>query len=313
MQSKPGFLVFVVILGAAAILSIGSAMGGTHDEGQHRAGVYVVQQGHDEGGKAWLGVSVQEETESPAGGARVDWVIDDSPAAQIGLKKGDIIVSVDGRSVYGPSGLTEAIRSREPGARVEIEIVRDGQNQALSAELGERPGSWSVRMHGDGDETFQFQWDQEQFEQQMEQMHESLEEMGELEELRELEHLEHMNVAPRVWTRLRGIGHRPKLGVQLTDVTPELREHLGGHRDAGVLVGKVLKGMPAEMAGVEVGDLIESVDGETIEDAGDLVHALNESTGQTIQLGVVRDGRPLSIDVFIPDPQEEDEVSGPRA
>ena len=67
------------------------------------------------------------------------------------------------------------------------------------------------------------------------------------------------------------------------------------------------------MAGVEVGDLIESVDGETIEDAGDLVHALNESTGQTIQLGVVRDGRPLSIDVFIPDPQEEDEVSGPRA
>jgi predicted metalloprotease with PDZ domain len=313
MQAKPRYLVFAMIVGVAATLSIGSTLGGPRDEDQHRADVYMVQSAHDEGGKAWLGVSVEEETESPDGGARIDWVIDDSPAAQIGLKKGDIIVSLDGRRVYGPGGLTKAIRSREPGARIEIEIVRDGQNQALSAELGERPGSWSVRMHGEGDETFHFQWDQEQFEQQMEETHQTLEELGELEELEHLEHLEHFNVAPRVWTSLRGIGHRPKLGVQLTDVTPELREHLGGHRDAGVLVGKVLKGMPAEMSGVEVGDLIESVDGETIEDAGDLVHALQESAGQTIQLGVVRDGRPLSIDVFIADPQEEDEASGPRA
>ena len=276
MQAKPRILVFAIILGAAATLSIGSTMTGS------------------QGSKAWLGVSVEEETESPDGGARVSRVIDDSPAAQIGLQEGDIIVSLDGRRVYGPAGLTEAIRSQDPGTRVEIEIVRDGQNQALSAELGERPRSWSVRMHGEGDDTFHFQWAQEEFEQQM-------------------EHLQHMNVAPRVWTHLRGIGHRPKLGVQLTDVTPELREHLGGRRDAGVLVGKVLKGMPAEMAGVEVGDLIESLDGGTIEDAGDLVEALHESAGQTIQLGIVRDGRPLSIDVFIPDPQDEDEASGPRA
>jgi S1-C subfamily serine protease len=234
----------------------------------------------------------------------VTWVIDDSPAALIGLKKGDIIVSLDGRRVYGPGGLTEAIRSNEPGRSIEIEIIRDGQNQALSVELGERPRSWSVRMHGDGEDTFHFQWDQGQFEEQMEQMRESLE---------GLEHLEHINIAPRVWTNLRGFGHRPKLGVQLTEVTPELREHLGGNSDAGVLVGKVLKGMPAEMAGIEVGDLIESVDGETIEDAGDLVEALHERAGETIQLGIVRDGRPMSIDVFIPDPHEETEARGPRA
>jgi len=71
--------------------------------------------------------------------------------------------------------------------------------------------------------------------------------------------------------------------------------------------------MPAEMAGVEVGDLIESVDGETIEGSGDLVEALHESAGQTIQLGIVRDGRPMSIDVVIPDPEDEAEASGPRA
>ena len=37
-------------------------------------------------------------------------------------------------------------------------------------------------------------------------------------------------------------GSRPKLGVQLVATTPELREHLGGGRDRGVLVGKVMSG-----------------------------------------------------------------------
>jgi len=303
MRAKLRFLVVAMVFGAAA-LSFGAVLAGQDGESRHLSHVYVVEGDDESGGRAWLGVSVEEETEYPDGGARVNWVIDESPAARIGLQKGDIIVSLDGRRVYGPAGLTEAIRASDPGRDVEVEIIRDGQNQALSVELGERPQGWNVRIRGDGDDTFQFQWDQEQFQEQMEQMR---------EELQSLENLEHINIAPRVWTHVRGFGHRPKLGVQLTDVTPELREHLGGHRDAGVLVGKVLKGMPAEMAGVEVGDLIESVDGETIENAGDLIQALHDGAGETIQLGIVRDGRPMSIDVVIPDPHEETEANGPRA
>ena len=137
--------------------------------------LYVVQQGHGDDNKAWLGVSVEEETERPDGGARVTWVIDDSPAARLGLQRGDIIVSLDGKRVYGPGGLTEAIRSHDPGASVEVEIVRDGQNQALTVELGERPDSWSVRVRGQGDHEFHFQLAEEQFAKQMEQMRMSLE------------------------------------------------------------------------------------------------------------------------------------------
>ena len=50
------------------------------------------------------------------------------------------------------------------------------------------------------------------------------------------------------------------LGVSLTETTPDLREHLGADKDRGVLVSKVLSGMPAEDAGIEVGDLITQVD-----------------------------------------------------
>ena len=84
MHVKPRFLAIVMVFGVVAVLSIGSAVAGQHDE--HLAEVYVVQSDDDErSSKAWLGVSVEEETEHPDGGARVTWVIDDSPAAQIGL------------------------------------------------------------------------------------------------------------------------------------------------------------------------------------------------------------------------------------
>ena len=43
------------------------------------------------------------------------------------------------------------------------------------------------------------------------------------------------------------------LGVELVDLTPELREHFGAPRDVGVMVGRVEPGSPAARAGLEVG------------------------------------------------------------
>jgi C-terminal processing protease CtpA/Prc len=103
---------------------------------------------------------------------------------------------------------------------------------------------------------------------------------------------------------------RPKLGVELVEVTPELREHLGGPGDAGILVSRLIPGMPAEEAGVLVGDLIVAVDGETIEDAGDLRRALRDRDGESIDLEVIRDGRTTGLRVFIPE-VEESEVRVP--
>lgn len=114
--------------------------------------------------------------------------------------------------------------------------------------------------------------------------------------------------------RFFAMGHPPKLGVQLVQVTPELREHLGGSREAGVLVGKVLPGMPAEEAGLEVGDLIVSVDGATIDSAGDLIEALGDKDGRSISIEVVRDGRRKTFDATLPEKKKDDEESsGPRA
>ena len=105
---------------------------------------------------------------------------------------------------------------------------------------------------------------------------------------------------------------RPRLGVQLTETTPELREHLGGSADAGVLVSKVIKGTAAADAGIEVGDLIVDVDGDEISSTNDLRRALAERDGEVFDIEVIRDGRSMRLSVTLEAPDEE-RPTGPRA
>jgi C-terminal processing protease CtpA/Prc len=105
---------------------------------------------------------------------------------------------------------------------------------------------------------------------------------------------------------------RPLLGVQLVEVTDELREHLGGRDGEGVLVSKVVSGSPAEDAGIRVGDLIVGLDGDDVGSVGDLRQGLSGKQGETFDVDVIRDGRPESVRVTIP-ARESGAPSGPRA
>lgn len=84
------------------------------------------------------------------------------------------------------------------------------------------------------------------------------------------------------------------LGVQLVELTPELREHYGVSADVGVLVGKVVAGSPAEEAGLRVGDVLTGLDGEAVASAVDVrrhVGALED--GEVVALELYRDGQRL--------------------
>lgn len=84
-------------------------------------------------------------------------------------------------------------------------------------------------------------------------------------------------------------GKRAVLGVNVVDLTPELRDHYGADRDAGVLVGAVEDGGPAEKAGVRVGDIITAVDGKEIASAAELRRALKEKKdGESVRVDVLR-------------------------
>jgi serine protease Do len=245
-------------------------------------------------------VRLTEETEHPAGGARVTHVVDDSPAAEAGIREDDIIVEFDGNTIRGPVALTKQIRAREAGDEVTIKVVRDGKAQEVGAVLGSRV---MELVHVP-------QWDREGDEWQVWQdnVREQVEGLG-----RRLGRSYSFSLPEGSREMSFGINWgRPKLGVQLVETTPELREHLGGGEDEGVLVSMVLAGTPAARAGIAVGDLIISVDGDPVAAVDELRAALDDKEGKTFVVQVIRDHRRLSLEVTITEP-EDFRPTGPQA
>jgi len=86
------------------------------------------------------------------------------------------------------------------------------------------------------------------------------------------------------------------LGVQLTELTNELRAHFGVPADQGVMVAKVVDGSPAAKAGVQVGDVITAVDGEAVESGSQLAGRIRKhEDGASVALELWRDGRVESL------------------
>ena len=61
-----------------------------------------------------------------------------SPAADAGLKAGDVITAVDGTSVNSAAALSTAIRSHQPGDSVKITYTRGGTSADVQVRLGNR-------------------------------------------------------------------------------------------------------------------------------------------------------------------------------
>lgn len=84
--------------------------------------------------RPWLGVSFQMEEE----GARLIGIVEGSPAEEAGLRTDDIITAVDGRRVTQVRPLDELILGYDPGDRVELTVLRNGQERTVSVRLASR-------------------------------------------------------------------------------------------------------------------------------------------------------------------------------
>lgn len=76
---------------------------------------------------------------SAADGAFIVDVIPGSSAEQSGLLRGDVIVRVDGVDVSASEDVARAVRRRDPGERITLDIVREGQEMEIDVSLGTRP------------------------------------------------------------------------------------------------------------------------------------------------------------------------------
>jgi serine protease Do len=87
-----------------------------------------------------LGIVLDDSEHGP----RVQRILDDSGAAQAGMKEGDVVVQLNGTSVTTREALIEAIRKYSPGDKVRLTIRRGADQISLDATLGE----FNSVMHG---------------------------------------------------------------------------------------------------------------------------------------------------------------------
>ena len=72
-------------------------------------------------------------------GAVVAQVEPDSPAADAGLERGDIITAIDDTAVASFEELAGRIQRQPVGETVTLTVVRQGEEQQVDVELAERP------------------------------------------------------------------------------------------------------------------------------------------------------------------------------
>jgi serine protease Do len=93
---------------------------------------------------------------------------------------------------------------------------------------------------------------------------------------------------------------RGYLGTTVQKITPEIADSLGLKESGGALVADVVKGSPAEKAGIRTGDIIIEFDRKQIKDSTDLPPVVARVTpGNTVQLKVMREGKQVSLPITV--------------
>ncbi|HEX2215739.1 MAG TPA: Do family serine endopeptidase [Xanthobacteraceae bacterium] len=114
--------------------------------------------------RGWLGVQIQPVTPEiadslgmkEARGALVAEAQANSPAAEAGVRSGDVIVSVNGNPVKDARDLAKKIAALDPKQTVELGTVRDGSERNVQLTLGKMPNERQARASfrsGDRDES----------------------------------------------------------------------------------------------------------------------------------------------------------------
>ena len=121
-----------------------------------------------------------------------------------------------------------------------------------------------------------------------------------------------INLAKSILTQLKEKGKvlRSWLGVSVQEVTPELAESFGMKRARGALVAQVIKGSPAEKAGIEPGDVIISFAGAPVENSTDLpAAAALYGVGRKAEVKLLRNGKEETKSLTLEAMPEEKELA----
>jgi len=221
----------------------------------------------------YLGVGIKELTADRvkalglqnANGVEVTGVEENSPAAQAGLKVGDVVLEVNGKSVEGMEQFIGSIVRAPAGAKVNLTVWRGGAKRAMTATLELRAEN---PLFGGLDQPVPPMppmppngfWD---------------------------------GSVP--YSSLSGSG--ALVGFEGEALTPQLAEFFGA-KD-GVLVRTVGRGTPAERAGLRAGDVVTKVNGTPVTSPREISGLVRAKGAKMFSFTVVRNKKEISLNVEI--------------
>ena len=121
-----------------------------------------------------------------------------------------------------------------------------------------------------------------------------------------------INMAKSVMGQLIKYGkvERGMLGVQVQSLTPELAQALKLPQNQGAVVNQVVPGSEAAKAGIKPNDVIVSINSNPVESAADLSNTIGiMRVGTPLTLGIIRDGKNMTIQAKIGKQQSEQVAS----
>ena len=238
-----------------------------------------VQHAMDLIGGSRIGASVRDVSADDVGkhklagesGAIVSDVEDDTPAAEAGLKAGDVIVEFDGERVRSARHLTRLVQETPSGRKVATVISRDGTRVTMTIAPESR-GRNVLSFRG---------WDGPPPAPPIPPR---------------------PPMAPRAprppvleWfdgdSFAFGFGGG-RLGIGIETLGDQLAGYFGV--EEGVLVTSVEEDSAAAKAGLKAGDVITKVNGDAIDDSGNLLRALGRAEGK-VELEIVRDRKTQTV------------------
>lgn len=226
------------------------------------------------GGPRRAVLGVQIDPESGKEGARVLKVSPGGAAEEAGLVNGDVIVALDAEKVAGTDNpnrtVVEHMRNVKPDQKVKVKVQRDGKNKDFVVTA--RPMVLADRM----------------FNIPMPEMGAAMAGMGAgIPQIRQFR------------TFFRGdFG-----GMELASITPKLGAYFGVNE--GVLVVQAPDNAAFKL---EDGDVLQAIDGRKPDDGAHALRILRSyKSGEKLTLSVLRQRKPLSLAVVMPDRPEFDE------
>lgn len=121
-----------------------------------------------------------------------------------------------------------------------------------------------------------------------------------------------VNMAKSVMQQLLEFGNvkRGSLGVGVQDITPDLATSFDLSTSKGAVITLILPNSPAAKAGLQVGDIITSINNEDVKNANDVVNDISFlRVGSSATIHILRDNKALTVTATIWDPKKSREVS----